>query len=100
MKKIISLLLLSVMLLSLVACGDDTPSDIPEGMKLASDPEIVDYYHIREPWDLLFQHRSGVKDGFTCSFLAYSDAFQNGFDFDNKQLFSKDFTKSYIKAKP
>lgn len=43
MKKILSLLLLSVMLFSLVACGDDTPSDVPEGMKLASDTEIVDY---------------------------------------------------------
>ena len=31
-------------------------------------------------------------------FLTYSDAFQNGFDIDNKQLFSKAFTKYYIKA--
>lgn len=53
MKKILSLLLLSVMLLSLVACGDDTPSDVPEGMKLASDPEIVDYFlYVPKNWEV------------------------------------------------
>ena len=51
MKKILSLLLLSVMLFSLVACGDDTPTDVPDGMKLASDTEIVDYLlYVPENW--------------------------------------------------
>ena len=53
MKKIISLFLLSIMLFSLAACGDDTPSDIPEGMKLASDTEIVDYLlYVPEDWEI------------------------------------------------
>jgi len=53
MKKILSILLLSVMLLSLASCGDDTPSDIPEGMKLASDIEIVDYLlYVPTNWEV------------------------------------------------
>ena len=53
MKKILSVFLLAVMLFSLVACGDDTPTDIPEGMKLASDTEIVDYLlFVPENWEV------------------------------------------------
>lgn len=53
MKKFLSLLLLAVMLLSLVACGSDTPEGVPDGMKLASDPEIVDYYlFVPESWEV------------------------------------------------
>ena len=48
---------------------------------------------------LLFQHGSEIQDEFAYSLLSYLDAFQNGFDIDNKQLFSKVFTKYYIKAK-
>lgn len=51
MKKLVSLLLLFVMLFSLAACGDDTPEGVPEGMKLASDTEIVDYLlFVPETW--------------------------------------------------
>lgn len=47
---------------------------------------------------LLFLHCCEIQDEFAYSLLSYSDAFQNGFDIDNKQLFSKVFTKYYIKA--
>ena len=54
MKKIVSLILLFTMLLSLAsltACGNDTPTNAPDGMKLASDPEIVDYFlYVPEDW--------------------------------------------------
>lgn len=56
MKKILSILLLAAMLLSLAACGDDNTGDIPEGMKLASDPEIVDYFlYVPEEWEVTSQ---------------------------------------------
>lgn len=56
MKKIVSLLLIFVMLFSLAACGSNTPSDAPDGMKLASDPEIVDYYlYVPEDWEVTSQ---------------------------------------------
>lgn len=47
---------------------------------------------------LLFQLGSEIQDEFAYSLLSYTDAFQNGFDIDNKQLFSNAFTKYYIKA--
>lgn len=51
MKKFLSILLLAVLLLSLVACGNENTGDIPDGMKLASDPEIVDYLlYVPEDW--------------------------------------------------
>ncbi len=50
MKKIIALLLLSVMLLSLAACGSGEEG-APDGMKLASNTEIVDYkLFVPEDW--------------------------------------------------
>lgn len=56
MKKTIALLLLFVMLFSLAACGEDGTSDVPAGMKLASDPEIVDYYlYVPEDWKVTSQ---------------------------------------------
>ena len=52
MKKILSILLLSVMLLSLASCGDDTPSDIPEGMKLASTDERPYRFFVPSSWKI------------------------------------------------
>lgn len=40
MKKILVLMLMLVLCLCFVACDED---EIPEGMQLASDPEVVDY---------------------------------------------------------
>lgn len=56
MKKILSILLLSVMLLSLVACGNGTVTDVPDGMKLASNTEIVDYFlYVPADWEVTRQ---------------------------------------------
>lgn len=56
MKKIFSLVLLLSMLLSLAACGNDTPEGVPEGMKLASDTEIVDYLlYVPDDWQVTSQ---------------------------------------------
>lgn len=45
-----------------------------------------------------FSTYSDVRMNLLVLYLSYSDAFQNGFDIDNKQLFSKGFTQYYIKA--
>ena len=50
MKKILSLLLIAILALTLVACGA-SENGAPNGMKLASNPEIVDYtLYVPESW--------------------------------------------------
>ncbi len=54
MKKIISLFFAVLMLVSLAACGAE--GDVPLGMKLASNREIVDYtLYIPEDWVIISQ---------------------------------------------
>ncbi|MBQ3792574.1 MAG: hypothetical protein II797_05690 [Clostridia bacterium] len=53
LKQIVSLLLASLLLLSLAGCGQE---DTPSGMKLASDPAIVDFkLYVPESWTVDLQ---------------------------------------------
>lgn len=53
MKKTLAFLLLALLLLpTLAACGDEE-SDIPYGMKLASNPDAVDYsLYVPKDWEI------------------------------------------------
>lgn len=53
MKKTVAILLLLATVLAFAACGDDN-SGVPTGMKLASNPEIVDYsLFVPEDWEII-----------------------------------------------
>ena len=52
MKKILTLTFILAMCLCLFACGED--SDVPVGMRLASDTDIVDYkLFVPEAWEIV-----------------------------------------------
>jgi len=68
MKKLITMILLLAMTLSFSACGNDQ-GDVPYGMKLASDPETVDYLvYVPEDWAVT------VKAGMTMAQVSLADA--------------------------
>ncbi len=66
MKRIISILLLLVMLVtSLTACGN-SDSDVPAGMKLASDPEI-NHYNLYVPTAWTVDMSTGITSAYVSS---------------------------------
>ncbi|MBQ7364039.1 MAG: hypothetical protein IJW46_00375 [Clostridia bacterium] len=68
MKKLTVMLLAIVMLLTFVSCAEET-GDAPYGMKLASDPEVVDYkVYVPEDWTIT------SKTGMTTAQVSLADA--------------------------
>ena len=68
MNKLISILLIFVLLFAFAACGDGE-SDVPVGMKLASNPDIVDYtLYVPEDWVVT------SSTGMTMAQVSYLDA--------------------------
>ena len=52
MKKIFTVLLALIMIFALASCGAE-PTDAPSGMKLASNPEVVDYtVYVPSHWEV------------------------------------------------
>lgn len=59
MKKILTILIIGIMCLGLFSCGE---SDVPEGMKLASDTKTVDYeLFVPEEWQISDAERGATQ---------------------------------------
>lgn len=67
MNKFISVLLIFVLLFALISCGEEE-NGVPLGMKLASNPEIVDYtLYVPEDWVVT------ASTGMTMAQVSYLD---------------------------
>lgn len=76
MKKIFSAFLAVVMMLALVSCGD---TDVPEGMKLASESNVPYKFYVPTAWvtqdgDNLSMAYYSVADQSSVQVLAYADS--------------------------
>lgn len=76
MKKIFSVFLVVIMMLTLVSCGD---ADVPDGMKLASDSNVPYKFFVPTAWvsqdgDNLSMAYYSVTDQSNVQVLAYADS--------------------------